>query len=123
VLLALCLVARSASGDDGEPYLVGEALIVAFAGATLIGPNWAEYYAPDGAIVGKVKYLGIVRRFTGRWTARRDEVCFEYERPEYNTCSKFRLLGNRMLHFGTDGRPKKDPESRHALGNRLDEFQ
>jgi len=122
VLLASAL-APLVSRADETPFLSGERLAAAFAGATLIGSNWAEYYAPDGVIVGKVRYLGIVRHFRGRWIARDDRVCFEYERAEYNTCSKFRLLGERMWHFAIDGRPKKDGESRRLPGNRLEEFR
>jgi hypothetical protein len=122
-LVALCLVARSALADNEEPYLDGEGLIAAVAGATFIGSNWAEYYAPDGTIVGKVRYLGMLREFRGRWTAKRDQVCFEYEMSRYNTCSKFREVGDRMHHFGADGRPKPDAESRRLSGNRLGEFR
>src|SRR5215470_7470626 len=90
--LGLCLfVGPSAARADDAPFLTSEVLAATFAGATLIGSNWAEYYAPDGVIVGKVRYLGIVRRFRGRWSVKDDHVCFEYERAEYNTCSKFRL--------------------------------
>jgi hypothetical protein len=122
-LVALCLVARSAFGENEEPYLVGEGLIAAIAGATLIGSNWAEYYAPDGTIVGKVRYLGMLREFNGRWTVTRDQVCFEYEMSRYDTCSKFRRVGDRMRHFGADGKPKPDAESRRLPGNRLEEFR
>ena len=58
---------------DDDPFLVDEALATAFAGATLIGSNWAEYYAPDGTIVGKVRHLGLLRDFTGKWSVRRDQ--------------------------------------------------
>lgn len=93
------------------------------AGATLVGGNWAEYYAPDGRIFGRVRYLGLLHEFTGRWRARLDRICFEYELSQYNTCSKFRLVGDRMRHFDVDGKPKPDPESRRFPGNRLGELR
>lgn len=111
-----------AAGESDDAYLVGDALRSVFVGATLIGTNWAEYYEPDGVIVGKVRYLGIVRDFSGRWSVKRDQVCFEYELRQYDTCSKFRLVGDRLRHFGADGRPKPDGESRRLSGNHLDAF-
>jgi hypothetical protein len=122
-LVTLACTTTAVLGEGDERFLAGEALSAAFAGATLIGSNWAEYYAPDGAIIGKVRYLGVLRQFTGRWSIRQDQVCFEYERPQFNTCSRFRRLGDRMRHFGADGRPKADGESRRLPGNRLDEFR
>lgn len=122
VLLVAALPLRAAASDE-EPFLIDDALAAAFAGATLIGSNWAEYYAPDGTIVGKVRHLGLLRDFTGKWFVRRDQVCFEYRWPQYNTCSKFRRSGNRMRHFGADGEPKPDGESRRLPGNRLEEFR
>ena len=97
--------------------------MASFAGATFIGSNWAEYYAPDGEVIGKVRYLGILRDFTGRWVVKLDQVCFEYELSEFNTCSKFRRVGDHMRHFGPDGKPKSDGESRRVPGNRLEEFR
>jgi hypothetical protein len=123
VALALTGTPTSAVADSEEPYLIGDRLIASFAGATLIGSNWAEYYAPDGSILGKVRYLGVLHEFNGRWTVKRDEVCFEYDRSEYNTCSRFRRSGDRMRHFGPDGKPKADGESRRLPGNRLAEFR
>jgi hypothetical protein len=122
-LVTCALPVNPARGDSEAPYLAGDGLIAAFSGATLIGSNWAEYYAPDGALVGKVRYLGILREFTGRWIVRQDQVCFEYERSVYNTCSRFRLVGDRMLHFGADGKPKVDGESKRLPGDRLEEFR
>lgn len=84
---------------------------------------WAEYYAPDGLIVGKVRYLGTLRDFSGRWSVRNDQVCFAYEWPQYDTCSKFRLFGQRMRHYAADGRPKADGQSRRLAGNRLADFR
>jgi len=124
VTAALILVAiHPAPGGPEESYLTGEALIASFADATLIGSNWAEYYAPDGTITGKVRYLGLMHSFTGRWIVTRDVVCFEYQRAQYNTCSRFRQSGDQMQHFGIDGNPKRDGESRRLPGNRLDEFR
>jgi len=120
--MLLCLASAMAAGDNEEPYLTADGLIAAFAGATLIGSNWAEYYAPDGTIAGKVKYLGLIHRFTGHWIVRQNQVCFEYQRSEYNTCSMFRRIGDHMRHFAADGKPKADGESRRLPGNRLDEF-
>jgi hypothetical protein len=108
---------------DEEDYLADDALAAAFAGATLIGPNWAEYYAPDGTIIGKVRHLGLLRDFTGRWFIRLGQVCFEYRWSQYNTCSKFRRSGDLMRHFGADGKPKPEGESRRLPGNRLEEFR
>jgi hypothetical protein len=119
----MALAAGPASGNSEAPYLAGDGLKAAFAGATLIGTDWAEYYAPDGAIVGRVRYFGVLHDFTGRWIPKVDQVCFDYERPQYNTCSKFRRFGDQMRHFAADGKPKKDGESRRLLGNRLDEFR
>jgi len=98
-------------------------LIASFAGATLIGSNWAEYYAPDGTITGKMRYLGLVHSFTGRWTVRRDLVCFQYQHAQYNTCSRFRQSGDRIRHYGADEMPKRYGESRRLVGNRLDELR
>jgi hypothetical protein len=123
MVLALASAAVAAAPESEDPYLIGDGLIASFVGVTLIGSNWAEYYAPDGAIIGKVRYLGILREFTGRWIVNRDQVCFEYERSEFNTCSKFRRSGDRMRHFGPDGEPKADGESRRLPGNRLEEFR
>src|SRR5215470_18081699 len=120
--LTLTGAAAPAAGDNDGPYLVGDGLMASFVGATLIGSNWAEYYAPDGGIIGKVRYLGILRDFTGRWTVKRDQVCFEYEWSEFNTCSRFRRVGDHMQHFGPDGKPKTDGESRRLPGNRLEDF-
>lgn len=122
-VVALCSTAAPVLADGHESYLIGDGLIASFAGATLIGSNWAEYYAPDGTIIGKVKYLGMVRDFTGRWTAKEDQVCFEYQRSQYNTCSKFRRAGDQMRHFAADGKPKNDGVSRRLSGNRLEEFR
>ncbi len=109
--------------DDAGPYLSGEELSATFAGATLIGAQWAEFYAPGGKIVGRVRYLGMTRDYGGRWIAHHDRVCFEYARPEYNTCSHFRRRGAHLHHFGPDGRPKRDGISRHLPGNRLELFE
>ena len=122
IIIALCVAAPVRAASD-EAYLVGESLVAAIAGATLIGSNWAEYYAPDGKIAGKFRYMGFVREFTGRWVANEDHVCFEYARTEANTCSRFRRRGERMLHFGFDDKPKKDPESRRLDGNQVDAFK
>jgi hypothetical protein len=122
-LVTLALTSTAARGNQEEPYLAGDALTAAFADVTLIGSNWAEYYAPDGVIVGKVRYLGMLHEFTGRWIVKRDQVCFEYKRSEYNTCSKFRVLEGQMRHFGADGKPKRDGISRRLQGNRLEEFR
>ncbi len=108
---------------DDAPFLSDDALVATFAGATLIGGHWAEYYTPEGEIVGKVRYLGMLHDFKGRWRVRDGHVCFEYERKEYDTCSKFRLAGERMRHFDSDGKPKRDAESRRLSGNRLDQFR
>jgi hypothetical protein len=124
VIATLILVANHpAPGAAEESYLTGEALIALFADATLIGSNWAEYYAPDGTITGKVRYLGLVHSFTGRWIVTRDLVCFEYQSTQYNTCSRFRQSGDQMRHYGADGKPKRDGESRRLAGNRLEEFR
>lgn len=122
-LMILACGAATAQESGEKPFLADDALVAAFADATLIAPNWAEYYAPDGVIVGKVKYLGILRSFNGRWIVKHDQVCFEYQRAEYNTCSKFRRVADRMRHFALDGTPKADGESRRLAGNRLDEFR
>jgi hypothetical protein len=106
-----------------DAYLVGEGLRTTFAGATLLGNTWVEYYATDGTIVGKFRYLGFVREFAGRWIAKHDHVCFEYARTEANTCSKFRRRGERIFHYGFDDKPKRDPESLRFVGNRLDAFK
>ena len=124
VTAALVLLAtHSAPGGCEESYLSGDALSASFADATLIGSNWAEYYAPDGTITGKVRYLGILHAFTGRWIIRSDLVCFEYQHAQYNTCSRFRRHGDLMRHYGTDGNPKRDGESRRLAGNRLEDFR
>lgn len=121
-LLAGPGAARPALAEDA-PFLSGDTLVAIISGATLIGGHWAEYYAPDGEIIGKVRYLGLVHAFRGKWRIRDDHVCFEYERREYNTCSRFRLLGDRMRHYDSDGKPKRDFESRRLNGNRLEEFR
>lgn len=75
VTAALILAAiHPASDGSEEPYLTGETLIASFADATLIGSNWAEYYAPDGTITGKVRYLGLTHSFIGRWTVIGNQV-------------------------------------------------
>ena len=118
----LSAVTPLAAGTD-DAFLAGEVLRTTFVGATLIGRNWAEYYADDGVIVGKIRYMGFLRGFTGRWIAKHDQVCFEYGRTEANTCSMFRRRGDKLFHFAPDGKPKADHESKRLDGNRLDEFK
>lgn len=122
-LVAACAVVPARAHDAEQGFLSAEVLRGVFAGATLIGGNWAEYYDPGGSIVGKVRYLGVVRAFNGRWSVSGDAVCFEYDLRQYDTCSKFRLEGDRMRHFAADGQPKADGESRLLKGNRLDRFR
>ncbi len=122
-LVALALLASPLFATGEEDFLPGDALMAAFTGATLIGSDWAEYYAPDGAIAGRVRYFGRIRHFAGRWFVKRDQVCFEYELAQYNTCSKFRREGDRMRHFAAGGERKADGESRRFPGNRLEDFR
>ncbi|MFM9884268.1 MAG: hypothetical protein ACKVQT_14675 [Burkholderiales bacterium] len=121
--VALLSAATSLAADTDDAFLAGEVLRATFVGATLIGGNWAEYYGHDGVIVGKIRYMGFLRDFTGRWIAKHDQVCFEYGRTEANTCSMFRRRGDRLFHFAPDGKPKSDHESKRLEGNRLDEFK
>lgn len=121
-VLLLWPCTRPASAENADAYLAGDALHSAFAGATLIGTHWAEFYLPGGKIIGRVRYLGLVREYAGRWSMQHDRVCFEYSRPEYNTCSHFRRRGEHLHHFGADGKPKRDGISRHFIGNRLELF-
>lgn len=121
-LLLAASIVLDARADDAA-YLTDDALASTLAGATLIAKRWAEYYTPDGEIVGRVRYLGLLHDFRGRWRVRDGHVCFEYDRKEYNTCSKLRLVGDRMFHFDSTGKPKNDGESRRLSGNRLDEFR
>ncbi len=122
-VLALSGALASLAADTDDAFLAGEVLRTTFTGATLIGRNWAEYYAHDGVIVGKIRYMGFLRDFTGRWIAKHDQVCFEYGRTEANTCSMFKRRGDRLFHFAPDGKPKADHESKRLDGNRLEEFK
>lgn len=120
--LALTCSIGAAHADEREPFLVGDELHAMFAGATLIASHWAEFYMPGGKLIGRVRYLGVTREYAGRWSSHHDRVCFEYTRPEYNTCSHFRRRGEHLHHFGPDGKPKRDGISRRLPGNRLDLF-
>lgn len=121
--VALAICAGAAVADEREPYLVGDELRATFAGATLIGRNWAEFYMPGGKLLGRVRYLGVTREYAGHWSSHHDRVCFEYSRPEHNTCSHFRRRGEHLHHFGSDGSPKRDGVSRRWPGNRLELFE
>lgn len=105
-------------------YLTGNALQNAISGQTLLANDWAEYYAPDGTILGKARKV-FVFDYTGRWTAYEDKICYEYPKnPSSNTCSHLMLNNDTITHYTMSGEPKPDDGvAQRRSGNSLNEFK
>lgn len=121
--IPVTLMIVAASVANAQPtYLTGNSLRRAIEGHTLLGKDWAEYYAPDGTIFGKFRFWG-VHNYTGKWTADKERICYEYpERPSSNTCSRLTLTNNTITHYTMSGELKKDGVARRKSGNSLNEF-
>lgn len=118
---AVTLMVIAASVAEAQPsYLTGSNLRDAINGQTLIGHDWAEFYKPDGTIIGKVRRFGIWD-YTGNWTASDDRICYSY--PDRNTCSRLTLNGNTITHYELSGEQKKDGVAQRLSGNALNQFK
>lgn len=127
VLLAMAITlsvrAAHAADADAPRFVGGGELRSLLVDVTLMGVDWAEYYTPDGMIIGKGRWMGIVRRYSGRWSAAADHVCYHYGHKDFDTCSRLARQGDRVLHFGLDGKPKKDGVASRLPGDRLSDFR
>jgi len=123
--IVVALGVKMAHGADGDPprYVGGGELRSLLTDVTLMGVDWAEYYTPDGMIIGKGRWVGIVRRYSGRWSTAADHVCYHYGHKDFDTCSRLARHGDRVLHFALDGKPKKDGVASRWPGDRLSDFR
>jgi hypothetical protein len=120
--LTLIVMATSVANAQSN-YLTGNALQSAISGQTLLANNWAEYYSPDGTISGKARKV-FVFDYTGRWTAYKNKICYEYPaNPSSNTCSRLTLNNNTITHYTMSGELKEDGVAQRRSGNSLNEFK
>ena len=118
ILAIILSVAGPAVSAQPPAYLADTALRETLIGHTLIGKDWAEYYEKDGSIRGRARYFGIAFDYTGTWKVTGQQVCYEYERKDRNTCSFLIRDGDVVRHFTTTGSPKFDGVARRVEGNR-----
>lgn len=119
VVLATTAGSSRSEGDAG--FLAGAELQKILSGHTLRGSEWAEYYEPNGMIRGKARLFG-TRSYGGRWSVQSDRVCYDYEGTSYDTCSRLRIQGTKVLHFDLHGKLKTDGVATRAEGNQLAAF-
>ena len=120
--VTLILIASSVA--NAQPtYLTGSKLRSAIEGQTLLAKDWAEFYALDGTIFGKVHYWG-THDYTGKWTAYQDRICYDYpQNKQSNTCSRLTLNGNKVTHYTLKGEQKNDGVTLRKSGNALNQFK
>jgi hypothetical protein len=116
------IVIAASVANAQSSYLTGNALRDAISGQTLLAKDWAEYYSPDGTILGKARRV-FVFDYTGRWTAYEDHICYEYPKnPSSNTCSRLTLNNNTITHYTMSGELKEDGVAQRRSGNSLNDF-
>jgi hypothetical protein len=119
LLCGLLIVGLARAAQPQVVYLDNAGLRTALEGYTLIGKDWAEFYAPDGTIKGKARTMGTLRTYDGRWRVADGKVCYDYEGTLFDTCSRLRQESETVRHFTLDGQPKPDGVARRVKGDHV----
>lgn len=120
VMLAAVVFVSVTVGAQPQPvYLNEKELRTTLEDHTLIGQNWAEYYAADGTIKGKARQFGFVRNYEARWRVADDTVSYDYEGTAFDTASHLSLSGETVRHYTMTNAPKADGVARRVKGNQV----
>jgi hypothetical protein len=119
LLCSLMLACLVASADSQPAYLDDAGLRTALQEHTLIGNDWAEFYAADGAIKGKGRQFGMVRTYSARWRISEGKVFYDYQGTAYDTWSRLARDGETIRHYTVDGEPKRDGVARRVKGDQI----
>ena len=113
---ALVLGAGTRAGYPATTYLTADEVRATLVGYTLTGKDWAEFYQSDGTLHGRLRTFGL--NYDGKWKVVDGKVCYEYQDPAQNRCSRLMRDGDTVRHFTVDGSPKPDGVARRFEGNR-----
>ncbi len=70
-------------------------------GNTAQGSDWTEYYKPGGVISGRSPNY-----YTGKWTVSGSVMCYDYDGPDYDTCSILSIKDGVISFYDLKGKFK-----------------